>query len=357
MMEKKKAVVLLVPGFPANEQDTTCLPFLQQFCLSFSLVRPDIELQVISFQYPFISGYYTWNGIKVFCVGGKSQKSNRLFTWFKVFIQLLKIKKKYDLAAINSFWMTECALVGQWFSILFKIKQVVYVIGQDALKSNRYLRLINLPKNGSDMEKMKIIAMSENLVNQFFESTGYTIQHIIPAGIDINKINQTFEIRIIDILGVGSLTPLKNYLLFTEIINELKNAFPGIKACVIGKGEQEELIKDKIKEYKLENSLLLPGELPHKEVFDYMHKSKILLHTSAYEGQSTVIMEALANGLNIVCFDIGRIHVDGKIWVCKNKHEMVIQLKKMLSTPLNHEPAILLTNDDMVREFLKVYEI
>jgi len=67
MVKKKKAVVLLVPGFPADEQDSACMPFLQQFCLAFLRIRPDIELRVLSFQYPYKKGYYLWNGINVYC--------------------------------------------------------------------------------------------------------------------------------------------------------------------------------------------------------------------------------------------------------------------------------------------------
>jgi glycosyltransferase involved in cell wall biosynthesis len=318
--------------------------------LSFLQIRPDIELRVVSFQYPYKRGYYLWNGIKVCCAAGKSRKYNRLLTWIRIWIQLLKIKREYDIVVINSFWMTECAFVGQSFARSFKIKHVVYVIGQDALKTNRYLPLINFPK-------MKIIAMSENLVNRFLESTGFKIHHIIPAGIDADKIKYTRENRTIDILGVGALIPLKNYPLFAEIINELKKDFPGIKSTIIGKGEQEQAIKEIIKEHGLENNLGLVGEMPHEKVFSYMQRSKIFLHTSSYEGQSTVIMEALANGLHIVCFDIGRIHVDGKIWACHTKDEMLQKLKELLSSPLTYEPIILLTNEDMVREFLKVYEI
>lgn len=354
---RKKAVVILTPGFPANEQDTTCMPFLQQFCLSFLKVRPDVELRVIAFQYPYERGHYLWSGIKVYSAGGKTRKFNRPLTWLGVFMQILKIKSEYELAVINSFWMTECALIGQWTARLYKIKHVVYVIGQDALKTNRYFRLLHFSRNGSHPKKMRIIAMSENLVGKFYESTGFKIQTVIPAGIDMHKINPTHEKRTIDILGTGTLIPLKNYLLFTEIINELKKDFPGIKSCIIGGGEQEQAIKEKIKAYRLENNLELLGELPHTEVFLYMQRSKIFLHTSGYEGQSTVIMEALANGLNIVCFDIGRAHVEGKIWVCKDREEMVQKLKELLLSPQSHDPIILLTNEDMVRAFFKVYEI
>jgi glycosyltransferase involved in cell wall biosynthesis len=350
MDEKKKTVVLLVPGFPANEADTTCIPFLQQFCLAFIRVRPDVELKIISFQYPALRGHYMWHGIPIYCAGGKSYIYNRPLVWLRVFMQLLKIRKENELVIINSFWMTECSLVGQWFARLFKIKQIAYVAGQDALKTNQYFSFINL-------KKMEVIAMSESLKNTFYKSTGFKIQHIIPSGIDITKVKSTNEERTIDILGVGALTPLKNYTLFIELINDLKKEKPEIKACIIGKGEQACLLKEKIQAYNLENTIELLGELPHDTVFSYMQKSKILLHTSGYEGQSTVIMEALACGLTVVCFDVGRIHAEDKILVCQNKDDMLNTLKNSLSSSLSHQPLILQTNDDMAKSFFKIYAI
>lgn len=350
MGERKKAVVLLVPGFPTNELDTACIPFLQQFCLAFLHVRPDIKLRVLSFQYPHKKGHYLWNGIKIYSAGGKSHQYNRIFTWIKICIQFLNIRRQHDVIVINSFWMTECAFVGQWLARVFKIKHVGYAIGQDALKSNRYLPLINF-------SKMQIIASSESIAGKFYQSTGFKIQNIIPAGIDTNKIKASDEQRSIDILGVGALSPLKNYILFAELINELKKGFPEIKAYIIGTGEQEYLLNERIKKYGLENNLELLGGLPHNEVFSWMQRSKILLHTSSYEGQSTVIMEALATGLNIVCFDIGRVHAEGRIWVCGSKEDMLVKLKELLSSTLTFEPVILLSKEDTVKAFLEVYEI
>lgn len=356
-------IVLLVPGFPADEHDTTCIPFLQQFCIALVKLNPNVCPIIIAFQYPYKRKQYLWNGIQVYSAGGRGNKFNRLFTWAKVFALLIRIRKQHDIAIIHSFWMTECALMGQWFSRFFNIRHISYLIGQDALKSNKYLRYLNFPK-------LTIVATSDMEADTFFKNTGVKINYIIPAGVDMDIIKPLIKgihpgypeesPRSIDILGVGALTSLKNYLLFTEIIRELRYDYPGIKSCIIGKGEQEKMINEKIHQCGLEDNLILLGEIPHPDVFTYMRKSKILLHTSGYEGQSNVIMEALGCGLDIVCFDVGRIHTEGKIWACKDKTEMINRLKamgKMNFLPESTAPVILHTNQDMAREFLKVYGI
>jgi glycosyltransferase involved in cell wall biosynthesis len=347
MAEKKKNVVLLTPGFPENEKDTTCIPFLQQYVRSFISLYPDIELRVIAFQYPFKKGYYKWNGVSVYCAGGKGALYSRLFVWRNVLKELKRIQKQNDIAVIHSCWLTECALIGQRFARKYNIKHIVYAIGQDVLKSNRYIKLI-------DFSAMQVVAMSESVARRYHELTGYKVISIIPAGIELEKVTMPNEPRTIDIIGTGALTPLKNYILFTEIISILKKDFPGLKALIIGKGEQELLLKEKIKKEGLKDNIELIGEIPHSEVFSYMNKSMIFLHTSSYEGQSTVIMEALAMGLTIVCFDIGRVHHE-KINVCGSKEEMVQKLKTLLSINLDFRPQILLSSEDTVKEFVKVY--
>lgn len=350
MNQSKKTVVLLTPGFAENEQDTTCIPVLQDFAASLMRNYPAINLHIIAFQYPYNEESYVWNGANVYSAGGKNSKFfSRLSTWKRVVARLKKLHQEYRIDVIHSFWLTEAAFIGQRFASRRRIKHVSYLIGQDALKKNRYLRFLTL-------SKMKIAAMSQNLADRFLETTGYKIKIVISTGLVIQKIKCSDIPRIIDIVGVGALTELKNYGLFIDVINALKQDFPDVKAVIIGKGEQEKSLRAKIEILQLNKNVKLLGELTHDEVFKSMNKSKIFLHTSGYEGQSTVIMEALAMGLTVVCFNIGRIHVDGKIVVCNDKNEMVEQLKKLLSSQLNHAPVIVRTTDDMANDFMKLYE-
>lgn len=102
--------------------------------------------------------------------------------------------------------------------------------------------------------------------------------------------------RSIDIIGVGSLTELKNYKLFIEIIFEIKKHYHNIKAVIAGAGPGEDELKTLVKHLGLENNVELKGLVQHNGVFDLMNDSRIFLHTSNYEGNSTVLMEALYSG-------------------------------------------------------------
>lgn len=350
MNERKKTVVILTPGFPQDEQDTTCMPFLQDFCTSFIKLYPQYNLRIVAFQYPHKRGHYVWKGLEVYSAAGKSKKNaGRFLVWNRVWKELKRIRKKDGIDVIHSLWLTECTLIGQRFATKHNIKQVAYAIGQEVLKTNRYLRLL-------DFNKMKVVAMSQALADKLKASTGFETKDIIASGVDMSKI-VTSTHKTIDIIGVGALIELKNYSLFIDVIHELKKDFPSIKASIIGKGEQELQLMEQAKKYDLTKNIDFIGEVAHKEVFSYLSKSRIFLHTSSYEGQSTVMMEALAAGLTVVCFDVGRLNAEGKVIVCKDKNGMVQQLKKLLNSKLDYSPRVKRSADDMVKDFVKAYEL
>ncbi len=352
MQKRPDTLVLLTPGFAKDESDTTCLTFLQDFVTAFTHLYPMVKLSIIAFQYPFKRGYYTWNGVRIYSAAGKSNRFPfRFITWIRVFNKLLVIQRHSTIIAVQSFWLTECALIGQWFRKLTGINHVSYAIGQDSKKENKYLKHLNF-------EQMKTVAMSETIVRNLYDATGYKAEKVIPIGIDTDKFSGGVLEKETDVLGVGSLTPLKNYDLFVEVVRELKNYFPEIKSMIAGEGPEKELLEEKVRKINLQSSVKLLGSIAHTEVIERMKKSRIFLHTSSSEGQSTVMMEALAAGLTVVCFDVGRYPDDTKVLVCHSKEEMVMKIRELLNgNDLNSEPLVLHKMDETVKTFAKIYDI
>ncbi len=291
----KPTLIIVTPGFPTNEQDTSCLPAFQQFVLSLKTQFPQNNLMVISFQYPFEKKEYTWNGISVIALGGKNRsKLFRVMIWLKAYQVLSRIKKQHSIMGIVSLWATECALVANTFAKKNKLKHLIWIIGQDAKVTNKYIALIK-PEPG------QLMAMSDFLKDEFFKN-----HHITPGFVVENGIKESvfpeFNIneRPIDIFGAGSLIPLKNYSLFIELIAEVKLIFPDIQAAIAGGGEEKNKLQDLINKYDLSKTITLLGAKTHAETLDLMNAGKLFLHTSFYEGNSTVLMEALYSGCKVI---------------------------------------------------------
>lgn len=344
-------IVLLVPGFPENENDSICIPALQQYVFHLRQTYPDLNLSVIAFQYPYAGGNYRWHEIPVYaCNGSGSGLLKRMSTWIKAVWYFLKTRKTGRVSLIHSFWLEECALVGQYLSALFKTKHIATIMGQDARPANRYLKHLNF-------DKMCLTCPSQFAAETFREATGKTVDHIIPIGLDtVHFDNKKISTeRDFDILGVGALTQLKNYRLFVNIIAELAAEFPDLRCAIIGDGPEKGILMGLIRKHQLEDHLQLIGELPRPEVIRCMYRSKILLHPSSYESQGYVFMEALYCGMPVVSFPVGSASPSDFFRVCENEETMLTNLRELLNSEAPIEPRLIKSIDETVMEYWQLY--
>jgi glycosyltransferase involved in cell wall biosynthesis len=296
MKNEVETLVILSPGFPENEADSTCMPSQQVFVKALKEVCPGLNIIVLAFQYPFTAREYQWHGVRVISLGGKNKgKLSHMGTWIKAWLVLRKLNKENTLIGLLSFWFGECAYVGDKFAKRHKLSHYSWLLGQDAKRGNKYVKRVK-PKGDS------LIALSDFLAKEFKFNYGVAPFHIIPSGIDTTLFGPEPIKRDIDVLGAGSLIPLKQYHLFVECIASLKNLFPGIHAVVCGKGPELEKLQAMVASLNLENNISFIGELPHTEVLALMQRSKVFLHPSNYEGFSTVLAEALYAGAHVVSF-------------------------------------------------------
>jgi 1,2-diacylglycerol 3-alpha-glucosyltransferase len=344
-------ILFLVPGFPRDEKDSTCIPALQQYVYHFAKHNPNILVRVIAFQYPYTKRKYNWNGIEVCPCGGKGRRRlGRLITWLRAIEYVLQEHFRNEVLLIHSFWLEECTFIGQLMSKILFTKHIASIMGQDALQRNLYLKYLSF-------SSMLISAGSPNAGDAFYNSTRRKVDAIIPIGLDVSnfKTNRIEQTRKIDILGVGSLIPLKNYKLFIEIIGKLERDFPKINAAIIGDGAERSLLNKMILEKGMENNIELLGELSRTETIQYMYRSKILLHTSNYESQGYVFLEALYCGLTVICFDVGFVEKSEYMSVCSDEIEMLNNLKGILNHKLTHLPILLKSIEETVSEFEFIY--
>ncbi len=322
----EKHIIILTPGFASSEEDLNCIPSLQLFTLSLKEhITPHIS--VIAFDYPFKKRDYVWRGINVYAIGGKNKKIARLLVWTKVILNFRKINKKKPVTAIYSFWLGQTTLMAYILSKLYKVKLLATAQGQDTKRKNLNLLLKYL--------KIKIICCSQFNANVLFESSKIKAFQIIPFGLNFDQnyfppYNPDME-RSIDIIGVGSLIPVKNYKTFIEIINTLVKHYPNLKVMLIGGGVEYNTLNQMIKDFNLQSNITLTGLIENRmEVLKYVHQSKIFLHTSVHEGQCYAFMEAAAYHLNIVCFNVGYPPPSSQTHICHSKENMIEVLEKLL---------------------------
>jgi len=324
MSNDTKTIVILTPAFPANESETNWVPLQQSLVKELKRQFPELNIIVLSFFYPYETMEYTWHDVKVIAFNGMNKRNlQRLKLWGNIWKKLKEIRKKNNTIRIFSFWCGECTLIGSYFGRFYGIKHYCWICGQDAKKENKFPRFIQPRAN-------ELIALSDFLQTEFEKNHGTRPQTVIPPGIDAKQFNHFPEERDIDILGVGSLTPLKQYHIFLQTIAEIKKEIPAIKAMLIGNGPEKDRLQNLIARLGLNENLRLTDELPHSEILQWMQRAKVFLHPSSYEGFGVVCLEALYAGAHVFSFIQPMNHEIKKWNIVKTKEEMAKKTLELL---------------------------
>jgi len=351
MNQEVKTLVILTPAFPKNESESSWVPSQQLLVKNLKIQFPDLNILVLSFLYPYEKCEYNWHGVKVVAFAGMHQKKlKHLFLWRNIWRELKKAKKQNKIIGILSFWCNECALIGKWFARYYKLKHFCWICGQDAREINHYVKWIR-PKSE------ELVAISDFVSDEFERNFKVRPGYIIPNGVDTTLFPNELPLhRQIDILGAGSLIPLKQYDVFTYVVAVLKQSLPNIKAIHCGDGAEKEKIDVLIKKYAIENNFHLGGSKKHDELLHLMQRTKVFLHPSSYEGFSTVCLEALYAGCHVISFTRAMNYNIQNWHIVNSKEEMADKALQLLNdNKLHHERVFVYSLDDIASQTMQLF--
>lgn len=138
---------------------------------------------------------------------------------------------------------------------------------------------------------------------------------------------------------VAELIPRKNQFLMIDAMKEIVNKTPNVKLLLVGTGILKEEYENKIKEFGLENNVILTGY--RKDVPKIFRITDIVVSTSKQEGLPINLVEAQMSGLPVIA-----TNVRGNNEVVKNSENgYLVESKDDLM-----EKIILLSNDKKTKE-------
>ena len=158
----------------------------------------------------------------------------------------------------------------------------------------------------------KILAICDTMRDEFVEILGMDKNKVelVYNPIDLEAIRKKAEnidkkyenyLKQDYFLQVSRLTEQKQPEHLVDIYYKLKQRGIKEKLYFIGNGEKVELIKQKIKEYKLEDDVILLGQIENP--YPFFKNAKLFVHTAKYEGLPTVLLESLVFGTPVVAYD------------------------------------------------------
>src|SRR5580658_9226011 len=116
MSKNDKILVILSPGFAANEGDSTCLPPQQLLVKALNRNYPGLQVVILALEYPFSRTPYMWhdNLVVPFNAWNKARVI-KLAALASIWRTLNKLRRENDIVGLFSFWCSECALIGTYF--------------------------------------------------------------------------------------------------------------------------------------------------------------------------------------------------------------------------------------------------
>jgi glycosyltransferase involved in cell wall biosynthesis len=378
----RKTLIILTPAFPANEseEESIWLPAKQSLIRALNRNFPELELIILTFQFPVSRDRYTWNGNLVIPFSGENKGGIRNWlVWLNVVKTLFQLKrgkriklkgekytnrkKEKHIIGLLSFWCAECSFIGHYFSKLYRLKHYCWICGQDARPWNRFVKRIRPAPS-------ELVAMSDFLLNEFQKNHGIRPAYLIPDAIDTllfdkdndkdedrNDQDEDNEERTIDILGAGSLSPLKQYDVFVEVVAAIKEQLQSVKAILCGDGSERGKIEEKVEALGLEDDLRLTGSVPQKEVLRLMKRTKFFLHTSNYEGFGNVCIEALYAGAHVISFTKPMDQNIPHWHIVSTKEEMIARALELLRDDHTVYSSVLpFDMNDSAKQFMKLFQ-
>lgn len=248
------------------------------FCNKSELINE--EFDIIHIHSPFILGRIGINLAKKLNIPCISTVHTRFDFEFKRFVKNEVIAKKATGVLIKSLNKCDlCTVVND--PLAFEVR------------SYGYKGRIRVVYNGTDLKPAIFKGRKKSMINEMF--------------------NLKDEDRVM--LFVGRIIDIKNIFFIMDTLKLLKDDKFSFKMIFVGEGPDYEKLKSRVKEYNLENDVILAGKITDRKLLSYIYRrSDLLLFPSLFDTSSLVRIEASVNmtpGLFINGSMVGSTITDG----------------------------------------------
>ena len=218
-------------------------------------------------------------------------------------------RNKCDVIHVH--WAIPTGLIGVWIKALMKKPFIVTIHGSDlrmALDGPGFLKKIFLhvckkavhlncvsEEQKIDLERLGIISAKISTIpmgiDEAFLETGRSKK------IKLSK-------RSFVILSNRNLLPIYNVSLLIRAIPLILEEEPKTRFLIAGEGSEKENLGKEVENLKLGVSVQFLGRVPHGKMPNLLSQADIYVSTSAYDGTSVSLLEALGCGAFPVVTDI-----------------------------------------------------
>lgn len=237
------------------------------------------------------------------------------FKTIEIIVKLLLLAKKKEYKILIGFAEYYPYYLSIIITQLIGIKNILRLgnnLSEDLMKFNYFLRLFHqLCLKISFSATDKIISVSHGVTNDLVEKFHVPDDKIttIYNGLDLVEINILKKANNDNmnywkknlIICMGRLVTQKGHEFLIRAFYQVKQHLPNYKLLIIGKGPLRQKLLSLVSKLELQGDVLLLGFVDNP--YKYLHKAKLFVLPSLYEGFGNVLLEALACGLPVISTD------------------------------------------------------
>jgi glycosyltransferase involved in cell wall biosynthesis len=137
------------------------------------------------------------------------------------------------------------------------------------------------------------------------------------------------------VITSGRLLRIKGFDLVIKAFNIFSNKVPDAKLSIIGSGPELKNLENLVSELRINDKIIFENWMPREKLLQRMLDCDIFLFPSLRDGGGNVVVEAMAAGKPVICFDLAGpgFHIDEKCGI-KIKPENPEQAVKEIAAAL-----------------------
>ncbi|MBA4317332.1 MAG: hypothetical protein C0412_02925 [Flavobacterium sp.] len=140
--------------------------------------------------------------------------------------------------------------------------------------------------------------------------SGFNIDEYINFNQDVSMLRKKYNLNEDDIVigKVSRFSILKGHKYLVNAFGAVSKKSPKAKLLLIGNGEIENTLRDKVKQMNLSDRVIFTGLIPPEEIPAAISVLDILVHSSLLEGLARVLPQAIMMGKPVISFDLDGAH-------------------------------------------------
>lgn len=225
-----------------------------------------------------------------------------------------QIKKPYDL--FYAFWGYPAGFIAVLSGNLFNKPSVIHLQGGDAtsipmFRYGAFYRSLSRKICSWAYEKASLVVALTQFQKENLEKHGIKRAiEVIPYGPDLTMFlfrANKFKNELIKFIHIGNHSPLKDQKM---LLNAFDLICRNIKChlSIIGYDALNGELKMYANELGIDKYIEFIEPCPYRRIPEYLSTADVMLHTSLYEGQATVVSEAAACGVLLAGTRIGLLY-------------------------------------------------